>query len=724
MYSTANLKNYIFINRAPAWNLMILIAVFFLLSAAECLAAIGNLDRRFADGGKAIAFVNGAEKAMDATVQPDGKILVVGGAAANGATFDFCVLRYNADGTPDQTFGEAGKKLVSVSQTSDVAYAVALQSDGKILVGGYAQQPNQYTDFAVIRLLPNGSLDQTFGAAGMKVFSPSDTTDIVYALATQTLGGVERIIVGGGAGTANVKFCVARLNPDGQLDATFGDGGSGMKLAAAGSTADSMQDLTVDEQARIVAAGFSRIDFGANGYRDDFAAMRFLPNGQLDAAFDGDGKLTTPMGGSAQARSIVAQRIGGATKYTLGGITHRGGFNDFALLRLNENGLLDSSFNATGKAFVDFKGQEDQIQELLAQPDGKIIGVGHIIFGSNRDYALARLNVDGSLDKTFGSCGRITTDLRSTTDIAYGAALQPDGKIIAVGESVNGSTGADFTTVRYTAGGQATATSVDYDGDGKTDVSVFRPSNGIWYQNCSCDGIRGVAFGQAGDKPVPADYDGDGKTDVAIYRAGYWYLNQSQTGFRAVQFGTVDDVPTVGDYDGDERADIAVFRPSNGYWYILRSSDNQFDYKTFGQPGDKPVQADYDRDGKTDVAVYRPASGTWFVLKSSDASITANPFGGEADVPTVGDFDGDGKTDFSVFRPANGTWYQLRSAGATFAAPFGIANDIPVAGDYDGDGNADIAVYRNGAWYIRQSATNNTRSVSFGAAGDVPLTIR
>ena len=278
---------------------------------------------------------------------------------------------------------------------------------------------------------------------------------------------------------------------------------------------------------------------------------------------------------------------------------------------------------------------------------------------------------------------------------------------------------------RFTVFGEAAAPAssqfVDFDGDGKTDVSVFRPSDGNWYVSTSADnGFTGVHFGLAIDKLVPGDYDGDGKTDTAVYRDGSWYIQRSRDGFTAFPFGTGEDIPQPGDYDGDGKADAAVYRPSDGTWYILQSRDG-FTAARFGISTDRPVAGDYDGDGKTDVAVYR--DGWWYILQSG-SGFTGWPFGIAEDKPVQGDYDGDGKTDTAVYRPSTGSWYYLRSSDLSFGAiPFGISTDLPSPGDYDGDGKNDFAVFRPsvGDWFIWQTATNSLRAQHFGSTEDRPV---
>ena len=269
--------------------------------------------------------------------------------------------------------------------------------------------------------------------------------------------------------------------------------------------------------------------------------------------------------------------------------------------------------------------------------------------------------------------------------------------------------------------------SADFDGDAKTDVSVFRPSTGNWFIiNSSGGSASSQLFGSAGDVPVPEDYDGDGKTDIAVYRPsnGTWYfVRSSNLTIGTVNFGLNGDVPAAGDYDGDAKADFVVYRPSSGVWYRLNSSNNSTLAVQFGLSEDIPAAGDFDGDGKYDISLYRPSSGVWYRLNSTNNSFAAVQFGLAEDIPVPGDYDGDGKNDQAVFRPSTNVWYILRSAGnSALVLQWGAAGDIPVAGDYDGDSKEDVAVFRpsNGTWYILRSSNSSLLGIQWGTNGDLP----
>jgi VCBS repeat protein/FG-GAP repeat protein len=234
-------------------------------------------------------------------------------------------------------------------------------------------------------------------------------------------------------------------------------------------------------------------------------------------------------------------------------------------------------------------------------------------------------------------------------------------------------------TLTRKAGGVST----DFDGDGRADLAVYRPSTGTGFilQSATGAGV-GIGGGQSTDVPVPGDYDGDGTADLAIFRPaiGAWLIRYSSTGGdTSVQWGNALDIPVPGDYDGDGKTDVAVFRPGTGTWFIINSSTGAATGVQWGNSADVTVPGDYDGDGKTDVAVFRPSTGTWFIVNSSTGAATGVQWGNGADWPVPGDYDGDGKTDIAVFRPSTGTWFVVNSStGTSMGVQWGNSADIPI----------------------------------------------
>ncbi len=273
----------------------------------------------------------------------------------------------------------------------------------------------------------------------------------------------------------------------------------------------------------------------------------------------------------------------------------------------------------------------------------------------------------------------------------------------------------------------------DFDGDGKTDVSVFRPSEGNWYINRSTAGFMGSHWGMNTDIPVPGDYDGDGKTDLAVFRSNsgdgkavFYVLNSLDNTFSGYPWGIPGDAPMTGDYDGDGTVDIAIYRKSSNTWWIWNRRNQAVSSFVFGSPGDIPLVMDYDGDGKTDLVFYRPSDHGWYFAQASgnpSLNYTSFQWGLQTDILVPADYDGDKKDDIAVYRPSDGTWYILRTSDGQFMfIRFGASTDIAVPGDYDGDGKNDIAVYRpsSGTWYINGSSSGFMAQV-FGANSDLPI---
>ncbi|MFF1396789.1 calcium-binding protein [Streptomyces sp. NPDC058287] len=431
-------------------------AAFVLLCPGAALAAPGDLDPSFGTGGKVTTDFGANDGAEGVALQADGKVVAVGNSGAG-----FALARYNTDGSLDTSFDTDGKVTTDFgSPSANLAHAVALQADGKIVVAGLVGDPvTAEGNFALARYNTDGSLDTSFGTGG-KVITDMGGADGAFGVAVQADG---RIVAAGlsGAGTAGDNFALARYNADGSLDTSFDNDG---KVITDFGGDDPGHGVAVQADGKIVAVGASA-PLNTGDY--DFALARYNTNGSLDTSFDTDGKVTTAFGeDSDTASDVVLQPDGkivafGHSDQLPGNITDF----DFALARFNADGSLDTSFDTDGKSTADLGGRDFGAGVAL-QGNGKMVAVGSNEAASNVvDFGLARFNADGSLDTSFGTGGKVITRFGggSGNNGATGVAVQADGKIVAVGHS--NSPIDDFALARY-EGGEAVDVSVTKTGPG------------------------------------------------------------------------------------------------------------------------------------------------------------------------------------------------------------------------------------------------------------------
>jgi uncharacterized delta-60 repeat protein len=414
----------------------------------EAQAVGGDLDAGFGNGGKATISLPGKSIFNTAAaMQADGKIVVVGYTQDSDG---FVVARLNTDGSLDTSFGDNGRVITVIFGRQDSANAIALQADGKIVVAGGAWKGGTFTsqDFALARYNADGSLDTNFGSGGKVTTDFFGTGDQAWTVAVQTDG---KIIVGGIAtkpGNNSGDFALAQYNTNGSLDTSFGADG---KVVTDFGQGDSLSGIAIQPDGKIVGAGFTGTS-SPNSF--DFALARYNADGTLDSSFGTGGKTTTDFFGfNDDALAVKLARNG---TIVVGGECLTGGgsnFDNFALARYKSNGTLDTGFGAGGKVTTDFDGHIDAANTLAIQSDDKIIAGGYAAIGSaaNRDFALARYNLDGSLDTSFGAGGKVTTDFSGRSDEASTLILQSDDQIVLAGTSYLPAPSA-FALARYTAG--------------------------------------------------------------------------------------------------------------------------------------------------------------------------------------------------------------------------------------------------------------------------------
>ena len=436
--------------RAVFGALVTALAALTFVAAPGASASAGTLDVSFGTGGSLRTNFGGTyDWAYATAIQPDGRILAAGVSDARG-TYDFALARYTPDSHLDPSFGRGGFVLTDFGHSYDWAYALALQPDGHILVAGVSDVSGS-KDFALARYNPDGTPDFSFGRNGRTVLRlRSLTTDIIHSLVVQPDGK----IVAAGVTYEDVftarphgDFMVARFQPDGKPDMSFGVGGV-TTTDFADESYDEPYAAVLQPDGRITLGGYSNsgggpgVLFGA----DQLALARYLPNGLLDPSFGQGGKVIFD-GGSLDER-ILALALGPDGSLLAGGYTNGERRGDLLLARLRTDGSLDRGFGNTGKGFSinDLGTNSERISSLLLDPEGNIVAGGQTAVADNADFAVFRYNPNGSFDTSFGRNGVATFDFGGREDRVHAIARQADGKIVAVGQSE-----ADFAVVRFNA---------------------------------------------------------------------------------------------------------------------------------------------------------------------------------------------------------------------------------------------------------------------------------
>lgn len=356
----------------------------------------------------------------------------------------FSLVARAAAGSLDTTFNTTGKVTTAIESSDDLAGSVAIQSDGKIVAAGYSSNGARRF-FSLTRHNANGSLDTTFNGAGKLTTAIGSIDDGARSVAIQSDGKI--VAAGFSDNGTQYVFGLSRYNADGSLDITFNSSG---KVTTAIGLNDQANSVAIQPDGKIVAAGLSN-----NGAQYVFALARYNPDGSVDATFNGAGKLTTAIGSIDDVAVSVAIQPDG--KIVAAGFSNNGTQYVFALTRYNADGSLDTTFNGTGKVTTAIGSGVDAANSVVIQPDGKIVAAGSSNNGAQDVFALARYNANGSLDSAFNSTGKVTTAIGSISDLGYSVALQPDGKIVAAGDSWTG-THRVFALARYNANGSLDST--------------------------------------------------------------------------------------------------------------------------------------------------------------------------------------------------------------------------------------------------------------------------
>jgi uncharacterized delta-60 repeat protein len=430
----------------PSIFLAVLFAVAVVFAAPSAIATPGQLDVGFGAGGVLSTDLGGTyDWAYAGAVQPDGKI-VAAGVSNGAASHDFALTRYRPNGSIDTSFGNSGQVITDFGSSFDWGYALVLQPDGKIVVGGVSDGSGS-RDFALARYNHNGSLDLDFGQGGRVVANLHPlSADTIHALALQPDGKIlaagttfpDAVVV-----RPNADFMLARYLPDGSPDTAFGIAGV-MTTDFDKESWDDARALALELDGSILLGGSTNGAYhpGVLFRADELALARYTPQGMLDGTFGHGGTVVVDGGSMVEAIRALALPPDG-TIVAAGFVDgeHRG---NLLLARFDRDGALDPGFGHAGMTVTDFGRRSERLEGLALQPDGWIVAAGQVATGPNADFAAVRYDPQGRLDPSFGANGLATFDFQGREDRAHGLALQPDGGIVAVGQSET-----DFAVARF-----------------------------------------------------------------------------------------------------------------------------------------------------------------------------------------------------------------------------------------------------------------------------------
>jgi uncharacterized delta-60 repeat protein len=441
-------------------------------------AQSGYLDLTYSDDGIFTTDLggNGFDIVYNSTLQADGKLLLTG--ISNG---DFAIMRLLPDGTPDPQFGNDGLALADYAGDMDRSHAVIVQPDGRIVVAGETQINNQ-SDFAILRLLPDGTPDSTFGINAWAVNDLGTQYEFPNCVALQADGKI--VAAGRKAAPVLSDITMVRYHPDGRVDSLFGNNGI---VETNIREEDEAFAIAIQPDGQIILAGFASIS--ASG---DFAVARYNPDGTLDKFFGEGGKVITDIDGVNASDYIKAMVLLPDGKILVVGNANNSFFDgqaDVGMVRYDQNGILDPEFGVGGIKVTSF-GAFTNSHGLAVQPDGKILfgGVSNAIEEDKR-WLLARFQSNGSLDEGFGTAGFTTTKVPGNNDYATAVHIQSDSRIIMTGMS-GSNPDIDFAAARYIADFFLTQTVTPITCPGTDDASItIEASGGVAPYGYSIDGV-------------------------------------------------------------------------------------------------------------------------------------------------------------------------------------------------------------------------------------------